>query len=114
MFHHQFDPLWTNTALNLAFFSLALLELIALEKKGAAVGSTLRHLAAKVASGKVMVEMATLLSPQQLGYGVSQRDKMLEALQRLAPSIYPCVHSVYSSPSSLFWSDKIIQSSEGV
>ena len=39
---------------------------------------------------------------------------MLEAVQRLAPSIYPFVHSVYSSPSSLFWSDKIIQSSEGV
>ena len=97
-----------------------------------------------------MVEMATLFSPRQLGYGVSQgaeaavhaarfylrnigsnkvhvllkldftnafnsirRDKMLEAVQRLAPSIYPFVHSVYSSPS-LFWSDKIIQSSEGV
>ena len=97
----------------------------------------------------MMVEMATLLSPHQLGYGVSKgaeaavhaarfylrnigsnkvllkldftnafnsirRDKMLEAVQRLAPSIYPFVHSVYSSPSSLFWSDKIIQSSEGV
>ena len=96
-----------------------------------------------------MVEMATLLSPRQLGYGVSQgaeaaiyaarfylrnigsskvllkldfrnafnsirRDKTLEAVQRLAPSIYPFVHSVYSSPSSLFWRDKIIQSSEGV
>ena len=42
-----------------------------------------------------------------------RRDKMLEAVQHLAPSIYPFVHSVYSS-SSLFWSDKIIQSSEGV
>ena len=96
-----------------------------------------------------MVEMAMLLSPRQLGYGVSKgaeaavhaarfylrnigsnkvllkldftnafnsirRDRMLEAVQRLAPSIYPFVHSVYSSPSSLFWSDKIIQSSEGV
>ena len=96
-----------------------------------------------------MVEMATLLSPRQLGYGVSQgaeaavhdarfylrnigsnkvllklaftnafnsirRVKMLEAVQCLAPSTYPFVHSVYSSPSSLFWSDKIIQSSEGV
>ena len=39
---------------------------------------------------------------------------MLEAVQRLAPCIYPFVHSVYSSPSSLFWSDKIIQSPEGV
>ena len=90
-----------------------------------------------MASGKVMVEMATLLSPRQLGYGVTKgaeaavhaarfylrnigsnkvllkldfsnafnsirRDKMLEAVQRLAPSIYPFVHSVYSSPSFLF------------
>ena len=39
---------------------------------------------------------------------------MLEAVQSLAPSIYPFVHSVYSSPSSLFWSDKSIHSSEGV
>eukprot|EP00731_Ephydatia_muelleri_P031243 Em0022g757a len=123
------------------------------EKKGGgirpiAVGCTLRRLAAKVASGKVMVEMATLLSPRQLGYGVSQgaeaavyaarfylrkigsskvllkldfrnafnsirRDKMLEAVQRLAPSIYPFVHSVYSSPSSLFWSDKITSHQRG-
>ena len=129
-------------------------SLIALKKKGGeirpiAVGCTLRRLAAKVASGKVMVEMVTLLSPRQLGYGVSKgaeaavhaarfylrnigsnkvllkldftnafnsirRDKMLEAVQRLAPSSYPFVHAVYSSPSSLFWSDKIIQSSEGV
>ena len=50
--------------------------LIALEKKGGgirpiAVGCTLCRLAAKVVSGKVMVEMATLLSPCQLGYGAS-------------------------------------------
>ena len=110
---------------------------------------TLRRLAAKVASDKVMTEMASLLSPRQLGYGVSKgaeaavhaarfylknigsnkvflkldfrnafnsihRDRMLEAVHHLAPSIYSFVHSVYSSSSSLFWSDKIIQSSEGV
>eukprot|EP00731_Ephydatia_muelleri_P021279 Em0013g1006a len=103
---------------------------------------------AKVASDKVMFEMASLLSPRQLGYGVSKgaeaavhaarfyfknigsnkvflkldfrnafnsirRDRMLEAVHHLAPSIYSFVHSVYSS-SSLFWSDKIILSSEGV
>ena len=128
-------------------------SLIALEKKGGgirpiAVGCTLRRLAAKVASDKVMFEMASLLSPRQLGYGVSKgaeaavhaarfyfknigsnkvflkldfrnafnsirRDRMLEAVHHLAPSIYSFVHSVYSS-SSLFWSDKIILSSEGV
>ena len=129
-------------------------SLIALEKKGGgirpiAVGCTLRRLAAKVASNKVMFEMASLLSPRQLGYGVSKgaeaavhaarfyfknigsnkvflkldfrnafnsirRDRMLEAVHHLAPSIYSFVHSVYSSSSSLFWSDKIILSSEGV
>ncbi|KAL5468951.1 hypothetical protein EMCRGX_G030112 [Ephydatia muelleri] len=129
-------------------------SLIALEKKGGgigpiAVGCTLRRLAAKVASDKVMFEMASLLSPRQLGYGVSKgaeaavhaarfylknigsnkvflkldfknafnsirRDRMLEAVHHLAPSIYSFVHSVYSSSSSLFWSDKIILSSEGV
>ena len=41
-----------------------------------------------------------------------QRDKMLEAVQSFAPEIYPLVHSVYSSPSSLLWEDKTLQSSE--
>ena len=35
-----------------------------------AVGCTLRRLVAKVASSKVQEEMATLLAPKQLGYGV--------------------------------------------
>ena len=39
---------------------------------------------------------------------------MFEAVHHLAPSIYSFVHSVYSSSSSLFWSDTIILSSEGV
>ena len=43
-----------------------------------------------------------------------RRDKMLEAVQDLAPELFPFVHSAYSSPSSLFWGDKILQSSEGV
>ena len=43
-----------------------------------------------------------------------RRDKMLEAVQTLAPEIYPFVHSVYSSESTLLWGDKSIQSSEGV
>ena len=30
------------------------------------------------------------------------------------PSIYPFVHSVYSSPSSLFWDNRTLSSSEGV
>ena len=114
-----------------------------------AVGCTLRRLAAKVASGRVLEEMASLLAPRQLGYGVKggveaavhsarlyihnlkpqqallkldfknafnsvRRDKMLTAVSVLAPDLLPFVHSTYSSPSSLFWGDKILQSSEGV
>ena len=43
-----------------------------------------------------------------------RRDKMLEALRRLAPCLISFVYFAYSSPSSLFWGDKIIKSSEGV
>ena len=43
-----------------------------------------------------------------------RRDKMLEAVQSFAPSLFPFVHSVYSSPSKLFWEDKIIESAESV
>jgi len=48
--------------------------LVALEKKDGgvrpmAVGCTLRHLAAKIASNQVMHEMGALLPPRQLGYG---------------------------------------------
>ena len=129
-------------------------SLIALEKKDGgvrpiAIGCTLRHLAAKVAGGKVMEDMGSLLAPRQLGYGIRggceaavhaarlyllninpnhvllkldfrnafnsvRRDKMLEAVQDLAPELFPFVHSAYASPSSLFWGDKILQSSEGV
>ena len=50
-------------------------NLIALQKKDGgiwpiAVGCTLRRLAAKVAGMKVVDQMATLLAPRQLGYGV--------------------------------------------
>ena len=102
-----------------------------------AVGCILRRLAAKVAVNKVLVEMADLLAPDQLGFGVSgsaeaavrsgrlylhnldphqallklefmnvfnsvRRDKLLAAVQDLAPDLFPFVHSSYSSPSSLF------------
>ena len=126
--------------------------LIALEKKGGgpiAVGCTLRRLVAKIAGFRVLEDMATLLAPRQLGYGIRggaeaavhatrrylsefqsdqaivkldfkntfntvHRNKMLEAVEVLARTIYPFVHSVYSSPSSLIWGDKTICSSEGV
>ena len=47
-------------------------------------------------------------------FNAVHRDKMLKAVEILAPTIYPFVHSVYSSPSSLVWGDKTISSSEGV
>ena len=129
-------------------------NLIALQKKDGgirpiAVGCTLRRLAAKVAGMKVVDQMATLLAPRQLGYGVRngveaavhaarmylsnpdpsiaflkldfqnafnslRRDKMLQAIQELAPVLTAFAHSAYSLPSTLFWGDKILQSAEGV
>ena len=85
---------------------------------------------AKIAASCVIADMATLLSPRQLGNGVRGsaeaaihaarkflqnledghalvkldftnafnsicRDKMLEAVHDLAPSIYPLAHSAY-------------------
>ena len=140
----------TPTSVRPFFFGA---NLIALQKGGGvrpiAVGCTLRRLVAKVAGMKVMDEMAALLAPRQLGYGVRngaeaavhaarlylrnldptiaivkldfqnafnsiRRDKMLEAVQSLAPDLMAFVHSAYSSPSTLFWGDKTLQSSEGV
>ena len=43
-----------------------------------------------------------------------RRDKMLSAVQVLAPTILPFVHSAYSNTSFLFWDDKSIQSCEGI
>ena len=43
-----------------------------------------------------------------------RRDKMLLAVRNLAPALYRFVHSSYSSPSSLFWYDSVLQSAEGV
>lgn len=50
-------------------------SLVALEKKGGgvrpiAVGCTLRRLVAKIAGNKIVGDMADLLAPRQLGYGV--------------------------------------------
>ena len=39
---------------------------------------------------------------------------MLKAVGDLVPTLLPFVHSVYSTPSSLFWEDRILESSEGV
>ena len=42
------------------------------------------------------------------------RDRMLKAVMELAPDLFPLVHSAYSSPSLLFWGDKLLQSAEGM
>ena len=100
-------------------------NLTALHKKDGgirpiALSCTLRRLVAKIATGKVRDELTSLLAPQQLGFGIKggaeaavhaarmyafnslRRDRMLLAVQELAPALYPFVHSTYSSPSSLF------------
>lgn len=41
-------------------------------------------------------------------------DKMLEAVWRLAPSLFSLVCSAYASSSTLFWKDTTIESSEDV
>ena len=50
----------------------------------------------------------------QNAFNCIRRDKMLMAVERFAPSLYPFVHSLYSSQSSLFWEEETICSSEGV
>ena len=42
------------------------------------------------------------------------RDKMIAAVRELVPELLPLVLSVYGSPSSLFFGEDVIQSSEGV
>lgn len=50
----------------------SLIAMIGKERRGVgAVGCTIRRLAAKVVGNKVMKEMASILSPRQLGYGDS-------------------------------------------
>ena len=43
-----------------------------------------------------------------------RRDRMLTVVLELVPRLFRFVHSAYSSPSTLFWGNKTIQSAEGV
>ena len=43
-----------------------------------------------------------------------RRNRMLMKVPELAPRLFRFLHSAYSSPSTLFWEDKSIQSAEGV
>ena len=43
-----------------------------------------------------------------------RRDRMLKAVMELAPDLFLLVHSAYSSPSLLFWGNRLLQSAEGV
>ena len=38
---------------------------------------------------------------------------MLEAVPVWAPELFPFIHCAYSSPSSLLWGDRILESAEG-
>lgn len=130
-------------------------SLIALTKKGSgnirpiAVGCSLRRLVAKCAVNRVKQSVSSLLTPHQLGFGISKgaeaaahaariylqhlppeslllkldiknafnslrRDKMFLAVKEHAPELLPLVLSAYSSPSSLFCGDSVINSCEGV
>ena len=72
--------------------------LVALEKPGGgvrpiAVGCTLRRLVAKIAGQLVVDEMAELLSPRQLGYGVRVGCRSSCACRQKVPtgsSQWPC------------------------
>ena len=70
-----------------------------------AARSYLRHLR----PGNVMVKLDF-----RNAFNSIRRDRMLEATRSFTPDIYPFVHSSYSAPSSLFWGEKVILSSEGV
>ena len=62
------------------------------------------------------------LQPQHLilkldfrnAFNCLHRDKMLAAVREMVPELYPLIHSAYSSPSSLFFGESVLQSSEGV
>ena len=86
-------------------------SLVALRKKCGgvrpiAVGCSLRRLVAKVACKQVAVEMAELLAPRQLGFGVCGGS---EAAVHAA-----VVSSADSAPSNLLWGDRSVSSAEGV
>ena len=139
-------PYSFSISLLLSLESCKIIIIIALEKRGGgirpiAVGCTLRRLVAKIACGQAVGDMADLLSPRQLGFGVKggieaavhaarlflyqlppdeafvkldfknafnslRRDRMLDSVLSLCPSLYPLAYSYYSSPSSLFWGMK--------
>ena len=70
--------------------------------------------AARIYLGQLQDDHALVKLDFRNAFNSVHRDKMLEAVEGLVPSIYPFIHSVYSSPSSLFWGDRTLSSSEGV
>ena len=47
-------------------------------------------------------------------FNTVRRDKMLIAVKEVVPMLLPFVHSAYSTSSTLFWGNKILESAEGV
>ena len=50
----------------------------------------------------------------KLDFNSARRDKMLEVIEEFAPELFPYLFSCYSAPSSLYFNDTVIRSSEGV
>ena len=74
----------------------------------AAVHATIRYLS------EFQSDQAIVKLDFKNAFNTVHRDKLLKAIEVLAPTIYPFVHSVYSSPSSLICGDKTISSSDSV
>ena len=47
-------------------------------------------------------------------FNTVRRDKMLLVVKENVPKIYPLIHSAYSRPSSIFFGEETLQSSEGI
>ena len=78
-------------------------------------------LGAEAAAHSARLDLSNLPSDQVLlkldlknAFNSVRRDKMLEAIEEFAPELFPYLFSCYSSPSSLYFNDTVIRSSEGV
>ena len=117
-------------------------NLIALQKpdggvRPIAVGNSIRRMVAKAAGILVGERIGNKLRPVQLGYGSSggceaavhatrrflsnknafnslRRDRLLEVIKSELPELYPFIWQAYSSSSTLFFGDILIQFASGV
>ena len=78
-------------------------------------------LGAEAAAHSARLYLSNLPSDQVLlkldfknAFNSVRRDKMLEAIEEFAPELFPYLFSCYSAPSSLYFNDTVIGSSEEV